>query len=230
MPARTGRIPIVDVAPVIDCGRWPAKSVVGESFLVSATVFREGHDLLGANVVLRGPAAPRARGRRCACWRRAPTAGAPRSSPTTEGDWTFHVEAWSDPMGTWLHAAEIKIPAGLDVELDGRGGRAAVRAARPARRQGRRARPARRRGQGAARRDPAGDGAARRGDRRRRDRGAGAQARYATWSPGRTSYPLRVERERALYGSWYEFFPRSDGAVIEAPDGSWQSGTFRTAP
>jgi starch synthase (maltosyl-transferring) len=35
--------------------------------------------------------------------------------------------------------------------------------------------------------------------------------------------PLLVERERALYGSWYEFFPRSEGTA-EQPH-----GTFRTA-
>ncbi|MFF7000018.1 alpha-1,4-glucan--maltose-1-phosphate maltosyltransferase, partial [Streptomyces sp. NPDC008313] len=40
--------------------------------------------------------------------------------------------------------------------------------------------------------------------------------------------PLLVERERALYGAWYELFPRSEGAVVRA-DGPPVSGTFRTA-
>src|SRR4029079_10911344 len=39
---------------------------------------------------------------------------------------------------------------------------------------------------------------------------------------------LRVERERAGVGSWYEFFPRSEGAKL-GKDGTWTSGTFRTA-
>ncbi|WP_279433115.1 maltotransferase domain-containing protein, partial [Actinomadura bangladeshensis] len=52
---RLGRIPILDVAPVVGCGRWPAKAVVGETVEVSATVFREGHEMLGAAVVLRTP-------------------------------------------------------------------------------------------------------------------------------------------------------------------------------
>ena len=42
------------------------------------------------------------------------------------------------------------------------------------------------------------------------------------------SYPIRVERQRALYGSWYEFFPRSEGAV-KSSDGSITTGTFKTA-
>ena len=35
----------------------------------------------------------------------------------TEGAWTFEVQAWSDPLATWLHDTEIKMPAGVDVEL-----------------------------------------------------------------------------------------------------------------
>lgn len=42
------------------------------------------------------------------------------------------------------------------------------------------------------------------------------------------SFPIRVERERALVGSWYEFFPRSEGAIKNA-DGSITSGTFKTS-
>jgi starch synthase (maltosyl-transferring) len=43
-------------------------------------------------------------------------------------------------------------------------------------------------------------------------------------------YPVIVQRERALYGGWYEFFPRSEGAIID-PTGEQApvSGTLRTA-
>ena len=50
-----GRIPVIDVMPLVDNGRLPAKATVGEPFPVSATVFREGHDRLGAEVVLIDP-------------------------------------------------------------------------------------------------------------------------------------------------------------------------------
>ncbi len=226
MPARTGRIPIVDVAPVIACGRWPAKSVVGESFQVSATVFREGHDLLGANVVLRGPGGAK-----------GPWAPMRLLAPGTdrwgaevaadmEGDWTFHVEAWSDPMGTWLHAAEIKIPAGLDVELMVEEGALLFERASGG-------------VKGPERDLLAGVVKALRDEKRPATvRLAAATAADVTAVLARKpvrdlvtrsdKYPLRVERERALYGSWYEFFPRSVGAVKKA-DGRWQSGTFATA-
>src|SRR6202035_5971253 len=44
------------------------------------------------------------------------------------------------------------------------------------------------------------------------------------------SLPLEVDRERALFGSWYEFFPRSEGVQID-PMGRRPpaSGTLRSA-
>ena len=54
-PTSVGRIPVLDVRPQVQHGRRPAKAVVGEAFEVSATVFREGHDAVAANVVLTGP-------------------------------------------------------------------------------------------------------------------------------------------------------------------------------
>src|ERR1700720_2602299 len=50
-----GRIPILDVEPAVDCGSRPAKAVTGETFEVSATVFREGHGIIGVGAVLRDP-------------------------------------------------------------------------------------------------------------------------------------------------------------------------------
>ena len=42
-------------------------------------------------------------------------------------------------------------------------------------------------------------------------------------------YPAYADRPRALYGSWYEFFPRSEGAVLNKRTGKIRSGCFRTA-
>ena len=93
-----GRIPILDVQPVLECGRRPAKAVAGETFEVSATVFREGHEMLGAGVVLRSPGGGR-----------LPLVGMAEVVPGTdryaaqvtvgcEGRWRFQVEAWGDPI------------------------------------------------------------------------------------------------------------------------------------
>ncbi len=113
----TGRISITEVAPVVACGSWPAKAVAGERVPISATAFREGHDEVSAAAVLiDGDGVVRQR-----------TTLAPAGpgtdrwvgelTPEATGDWTFTIEAWSDPIDTWRHDAGIKIPLGQDVEL-----------------------------------------------------------------------------------------------------------------
>ncbi|MFE5845599.1 alpha-1,4-glucan--maltose-1-phosphate maltosyltransferase [Streptomyces niveus] len=222
-----GRIPVLDVRPLVNCGKRPAKAVSGETFQVTATVFREGHDAVGANVVLRGPEG------RPAPWTpmRELAPGTDRwgadVTPTSEGHWTYKVEAWSDPLATWRHAAEIKIPAGIDTELvltEGaalyeraaagvpkRDGREAVLAAVDALRDQRRPAAARL----AAAFTPEADD---------------ALSRHPLRELVSASKPVKllVERERALYGSWYELFPRSEGAVL-TPGKPPVSGTFKTA-
>ncbi|MZD09103.1 DUF3416 domain-containing protein, partial [Streptomyces sp. SID5785] len=224
----TGRIPVRDVGPAVDRGRRPAKAVTGETFQVTATVFREGHDALAAGVVLRAPDGTR----RPRVPMRELAPGTDRwgadVTPDAPGAWTFAVEAWGDPVATWRHTAGIKVPAGLDTELVLEEGallheRAAARAAltRSAR--------AALRGATDALRDPSRTPAARLAGALTPEVDA-ALARYpvrelVTRSP---ELPLLVERERALVGSWYEFFPRSEGAVVE-PGRPPVSGTFATA-
>ncbi|MFI1769055.1 maltotransferase domain-containing protein, partial [Streptomyces sp. NPDC020800] len=112
-----GRVPVRDVRPAVDCGRRPAKAVAGETVQVTATVFREGHDAVGANVVLRDPA-----GRR-GPWTpmRELAPGTDRwgaeITPDVTGRWSFRVEAWSHPLATWRHHASVKVPAGIDTGL-----------------------------------------------------------------------------------------------------------------
>src|ERR1700735_5198042 len=112
-----GRIPILDLEPAVDCGARPVKAVAGETFAVSATVFREGHGLIGVAAVLRDP--ERNRGPLVRMRELAP--GTDRYGAdvtvTAEGLWRYHVEAWADPIASWQHDAAIKIPAGQDVEL-----------------------------------------------------------------------------------------------------------------
>ena len=57
---------------------------------------------------------------------------------------------------------------------------------------------------------------------------AASTSQYRTVTGESDQYPVRADRDRALVGSWYEFFPRSEGAVRNA-DGSVTSGTFATA-
>jgi starch synthase (maltosyl-transferring) len=203
------------------------KAVSGETFQVTATVFREGHDAVAANVVLTDPAG------NPGPWTpmRELAPGTDRwgaeVTPTETGSWTYSVEAWSDPVATWRHTAGIKVPAGIDTPLvlaEGarlyeraaagvpkREGREAVLAAVDALRDEKRPVAARL----AAALTPEVDQALSRHPLR-------------DLVSASRPMPLRVERKRALYGSWYEMFPRSEGARV-AQDGSPVSGTFATA-
>src|SRR5262245_15807089 len=114
--AMVERIPIMEVAPVLEHGRYPVKATVGETITVTAKVFREGHDALGAGVVLTDP---KGKDRPLSYLEktREPDFYTGQITPDTEGAWTYRIEAWSDPYATWRHAAEIKIPAEIDVDL-----------------------------------------------------------------------------------------------------------------
>ena len=57
---------------------------------------------------------------------------------------------------------------------------------------------------------------------------ADSTSQYRTVYGSTEKYPIRADRDRALIGSWYEFFPRSEGAIKNA-DGTISSGTFATA-
>ncbi|MFJ8989442.1 maltotransferase domain-containing protein, partial [Streptomyces sp. NPDC102279] len=220
----TGRIPVVDVRPVVDCGRRPAKAVTGETFQVTATLFGEGHDVVGADVVLCDPDG------RPGPWTpmRELAPGTDRwgadVTPTAAGRWTYAVEAWSDPVNEWRRAAEVKIPAGLDIGLVLEEGAALYERATAGVPEG------------AAR-----DGVRAAADALRDDSRTPADRLAAALRPevdaALAGHPLRerltrslplpllVERERALYGSWYEFFPRSESGQLDPP----AHGTFRTA-
>ena len=231
-----GRIPILDLEPAVDCGARPAKAVAGETFAVSATVFREGHGLIGVGAVLRDP--ERNRGPLVRMRELAP--GTDRYGAdvtvTAEGLWRYHVEAWADPIASWHHDAAIKIPAGQDVELmltEGAllFGRAARRIPQPP----------------GASRPAAARTALRALVALLRDRELPPEQRLAgTEDPAiaailerwplrdlvtrSRALPVQADRERALYGSWYELFPRSEGALVD-PTGQTPpvSGTLRTA-
>lgn len=226
----TGRMGIDDVTPTVGDGRHPAKAVVGEVVPIGAAVWREGHDAVAANVVWRRV------GSRAAAQhvRMEPSGiGTDRFEAVVTADepglWTFRIDAWSDPWATWRNAVTKKVDAGQspeeltnDLEVG----------ARLLQRVGRR--PAER---------PQRDllfGAA----NALRDAALPLHARVApalfpaveaimTERPVRElitrgrSIQVYVDRERALYGSWYEFFPRSTGGRDET--GRAVHGSFTTA-
>lgn len=222
-----GRIPILNVTPAVEGGLWPAKAFEGEVVPFRATAFREGHDLIGVTLLLTSPAGTTSEHRMSLV-----TKGLDRWQAEVrldeQGTWTYRVRAYADDFATWVHDAGIKIAAGIDVEvMYAIGSRmlatAAVDKTRPA---------AERRLFAAAAATLA-------------DATTPPETRFALLSDPKlqraadtrplaslesfsASRSILVERDRAGVGAWYEFFPRSEGAKKNA-DGSWKSGTFRTA-
>jgi starch synthase (maltosyl-transferring) len=221
-----GRFLIEDVAPSVACGRYPAKGVVGELVPVAARSYREGHQALGCNVVWRGPDGETRPFTRT-------TAGDDDMwhatiRPDAVGRWSFAIEAFSDPYLYWRDSVLKKIDAGQGVEDLGNdlaeGAEILERAAKsvPEESQTQVLEAV------AALRD---------GDRPLYERVSPALALAdLLWQyPVRelvtssSPYEIWVDRKRALFSSWYEFFPRSEGAVVSGEGQVVRHGTFATA-
>jgi starch synthase (maltosyl-transferring) len=209
--------------------------VVGEHIGIEATVFREGHDAIAASVRWVSP-----KGKAAEFNRLHPLGGGTdrwrtEVVPDAVGLWTYQVEAWSDPLATWYHAVEVKTDAGQnaedlanDLESGARlfeqvagsskskaDSKLALAAAADLRRsevdlQLRITRALSREVRALAFRYPVRE--------------------LITASP---RYDIWVDRQRALYGSWYEFFPRSIGAELSDdpadPARPVRHGTFADA-
>ncbi|MGW5739091.1 MULTISPECIES: maltotransferase domain-containing protein [Streptomyces] len=221
------RIPVEDVRPRVHDGARPAKAVVGEAVEVTALVFVEGSGVLGAEAVLYAPDGRTTRRRAMREVAPGTDRWAAEVTPDATGHWTFTVVAWTDPMAAWQRDAVIKVHADVDTGVTLEDGillfeRAVDQAPDDA------ARATLRTALGLLRDDT----------RSPLDRLAAATAPEVrvllSAHPLRERVtesiplPLLVERERALFGSWYEFFPRSEGAVVRAGEPP-RSGTLRTA-
>ncbi|HEV7472066.1 MAG TPA: alpha-1,4-glucan--maltose-1-phosphate maltosyltransferase [Pseudonocardia sp.] len=226
----TGRLGIDDVSPSVGDGRHPSKAVVGEVVPIRATVWREGHDAVAANVVWK-----RLGSRSAAEHVRMVPDGIGTDRflatvvPDETGLWTFRVDAWSDPWATWRHTVEAKLRAGQsadelanDLETG----------ARLLQRVGRR--PSER-----PNRDLLFGAANALRDTALPLRSRVAPAMFPAVHAIMTERPVRelitrgrtqqvyVDRPRALFGSWYELFPRSTGGRDET--GRAVHGSFVTA-
>jgi starch synthase (maltosyl-transferring) len=217
---------VTRLTPALPDGRWRPKAFEGEVVPFRATVFREGHDQVGAMLVLTSPSGRKHRERMSPL---APGTDRWESKALLDetGVWRWHVTGFDDEIATWRHDAALKVDAGVDIQLMFEIGarlleRAVAEKGRPA---------AARRRLGALASALRDDGASVADRRALIDDDALDEfrtrplARLTTSSP---EHEVLVERRRAGVGSWYEFFPRSEGAR-KLKDGRWKSGTFRTA-
>jgi starch synthase (maltosyl-transferring) len=205
-----GRITIDAVRPATPSGEFPAKAVVDERVAVSADIFRDGHDVLGARVRWRRVGKAK--------WRSAPLHPVVNDRwegelcATEVGRHEMVIEAWRDRFATWRHDIEIKAANGDDVEIDLEEGARILEdlagrlGARSARRVHQAVAALRRTSCTLQVRLNAGLD----------DRVAALVADTPDADVTTVVLPLWVDRPLAGYGAWYELFPRSEGGLVGA--------------
>jgi starch synthase (maltosyl-transferring) len=215
------RAVIENVQPAVDAGRFPIKRIVGDAVVVEADCFADGHDVVAARLLWRRRGAN--------AWQATPMTALVndrwRASFTVDalGSWEYTVWAWVDPFQSWLHDFTRRVDPD-DVRIAAATGAQLIEQAAARADRGRDADLLRDWASDLARAavDSPDDVAALQelGNDEAR---AGVARRYpdlthATHHP--QVYGVTVERERARFSAWYEFFPRS-----ASPDAG-RHGTF----
>ncbi|MFN8928101.1 MAG: maltotransferase domain-containing protein [Rhodospirillales bacterium] len=201
------RVSIEAVRPEIDGGRFAVKRAVGDVLEVSADIFTDGHETIGAQVLFREHDRPE--------WRTAPMVlvdndrWAGRLPLARNTRYLYTVEAWRDPFASWRSDVGKTVAAGQSVALELAEGRRLVGAARDA-------------ADGEARRrldalvatlDAATDDAGRLAALRDECL-AETMRRYGpreTVTRHVRDLEVVVDRRAARFAAWYELFPRSTG-------------------
>ncbi len=197
---------IEKITPQLDGGRYAVKRASGQDLVVEADIFKEGHDVVSALLKWRriGDAS----------WRETPMSPIGNDrwhgvfAVGDMGAWEYTIEAWGDSFRSWQEEIHKKYAGGLrDLLSEALEGAALVSAA--AGRAGRHP-DAKKLKSFASQLQQADAGTL--------DQIASSQdllALMTAW-PDRSlstehtpALPLWVDRERAVFGAWYEFFPRS---------------------
>ena len=220
-----GRFPITKVWPTVDGGKYPAKAIVGEVLSFGATAFREGHDKLAVELILTSPKGQISRHRLS-----QQNAGLDLwqldVQLTEVGNYDFQIAAWGDLYATWLHTAEVKLAAEVDQELMMLEG---IKLIEDHKKSAPKAVATKFTAIAKILKDTKTDP-----ELRLSSALESGLRELMLANPLREreslsdTYQILCERKIAGSASWYEFFPRSEGAN-QAKDGSWVSGTFKTA-
>jgi starch synthase (maltosyl-transferring) len=219
-----GRIPITRTWPQVDGGRFPVKAFQGEVIEFGATAFREGHDSIAVELHLTSPS-----GKTTLHAMQSGPYGLDRWTVSLQlnevGNYNYQVSAWDDAYHSWLHNTEVKLKAGVDAELMMLEGERLLRALAENSSKDKKALLAIAKDLVTPGKEPL--------ERLKSALEAGL-TQLAERNPLRglesrsPAVEVMCERKLAGSGSWYEFFPRSEGAIKKA-DGSFTSGNFKTA-
>lgn len=200
------RVVLERLLPQVDGGRFPIKRTMGEAVQVEVDIFADGHDHLAGVLLFRSEAAPE--------WERTPLEEMPNDRwvgefiVDKEGHYFYTVEGWVDSFSTWRADTEKKEEAGqaIAVEME-MGASLVVEAADRADDEERTLLLA----WAEVLKDPGMEPE----QRFRMTKDSELEelmARYPDRSTAKAygqELKVLVERERARFSAWYEFFPRS---------------------
>jgi starch synthase (maltosyl-transferring) len=106
------RIQVQRVTPQIDGGKYAVKRTIGEMVEVTARIFRDGHEVLGAAVRFKPAGATR--------WQESPLQAVGNDewvgsfAVHAPGSWCFRIEAWVDRIASWQEEIRRKRDAGQE--------------------------------------------------------------------------------------------------------------------
>src|SRR5690348_6316005 len=112
MPLRPFSAVIENVSPLVNAGRYPVKRIVGERLVISADVFKDGHDVISVVLKWRHAGAKEWHETAMECvdpWCKDHWRG--ECSFTEVGANEFTIEAWGDFWKSWQHEWHAKFDA-----------------------------------------------------------------------------------------------------------------------
>ncbi|MBW4037574.1 MAG: alpha-1,4-glucan--maltose-1-phosphate maltosyltransferase [Acidobacteria bacterium] len=222
------RIVIEHVRPSVNCGRYPIKCVLGDSVEITAAIFGDGHDHVAARLLYRHASQRKWQTANFTelpndMWAATLSLGEPNETDKL-GAWSFTIEAWVDHFDTWTHDLAKRLAAqaesSQDIPLALRIGANHVDAA-ASRAKGA---DAKKLNLAATKFRALADSNLSFYDSPIQDELVALVAKYPDLSFSTKHTPelsIWVDRERAVFSSWYELFPRSASAV------AGQHGTLR---
>ena len=201
------RVIIEHLTPVIDGGIFQLKRVQGQSVHVEADIFSDGHDHLSAELIFTHNSSQQ---KEVVSMESLPNDRWQADFKVTElGNYHFHLEAWVDEPLTWLYGTQKKLEAQQEVYSELLEGALYIEQCLAAHKVKKKA-------------------AWEKIVAELQDRATQGAASKTLFDPSMEAffktYPLKklvtkslvqgilVERKKALFSTWYEFFPRSSAS------------------
>ncbi len=198
------RVVVESLSPEVDGGRFPAKREVGDTVIVEADIFTDGHDSIAAVLKHRHESTPD--------WTESPMTALVNDrwrgsfAVTRLGRYLFTVEGWIDPYRTWIKRLAKRVEAKQDVTLEIEIGARLIDAAAQ-----------RAAGEDAAALKTLAAALRKQGallppsSREQLDALMDRNPDRSQSTTYTRELPILIEPQRARFGAWYETFPRSTG-------------------